>query len=325
MRLGWGWIGAVCWLVSGCADVEPLVSVAYDPELTHRLAARDALWPAACERPASRRIGVPGRLQKEPTPRPESRELALDLARAVQGLPRPFGKLFEAHVCALVLIHDAPFTGTLTLLEGDRARGIIVLNADNLQLPPNEWLSFKESSAFEPAPERAIRGLMAEPRENVRSVLLEFLVVHELAHILDAALPKDGLIQSFKSLSWPRSDALARTPFLHYPQRISAQPLPDELLEPYYRLIAQGAFASPATVSNDKEDFADSLATFTHTVLRGRPWRLEVLRNGQRVLELETCWAEPRCREKRGLLEALLRRWRGDAWAGRAGPADVLR
>src|SRR4051812_38247460 len=101
MRPGWGWIAAVCWLVSGCADVEPLVSVAYDPELTQRLAAPDALWPAACQRPASRRIGLPGRLQKEPTPRPESRELALDLARVVSGLPRPFGKLFEAHVCAL--------------------------------------------------------------------------------------------------------------------------------------------------------------------------------------------------------------------------------
>ena len=325
MRLGWGWIGAVGWLISGCVDVEPLVSVAYDSELLQRLAARDPLWPAACERPASRRIGLPGMLQKEPTPRPESPELAEELARVVSGLPRPFGKLFAAHVCALVLIHDAPFTGTLSLLEGDSARGIIVLNADNLKLPPNEWLSFKESSAFEPRAERSIRGQMAGPKENLRSVLLEFLVVHELAHVLDRALPEDALIQRFKSLSWPRSDALARTPLVHYPQRKQLQPLPDELLEPYYRWIAQGAFASPATVSNSVEDFADSFATFTHTVLRGRPWRLEVLRNGQRVLELETCWAEPRCREKRGILEALLRRWRGDTWAERRGPAYVLR
>lgn len=316
MRRAWWRIGAVCWAAGGCLDVEAQISVAYDPELPQRLVAkdpaRDAEWAAACDREPSERLGLPAALQREPSPRSVPRQLAVDLTKAVKGLPRPFAKLFRKHVCAVVLMHGAPMSGTLMPLAGDRSHSVILLNVDNLSLPPNEWLSFKESSAFEPAPERFIRGKMAHPDENVRSVLLEFLLVHELSHVVDQAFPEDPLIQEFKRVSWPRRDALVISPFIHYPQRVNAQPLPDAQLEPYYDLIAQGAFASPATVANAKEDFADSVATFLHTVLRRRPWQLEVLRNGKVVRKLQTCWAEPRCADKRRIVEALLRRWESE-------------
>ncbi len=42
-----------------------------------------------------------------------------------------------------------------------------------------------------------------------RRVLMEFLLVHELGHVFDAAFPERLLIDDFKSISWPRRDALA--------------------------------------------------------------------------------------------------------------------
>jgi hypothetical protein len=129
---------------------------------------------------------------------------------------------------------------------------------------------------------------------------------------VDAAFPEHLLINDFRSISWPRRDALAETPLIHYPARKHLTPLPDARVEAYYDLIAAGAFASPATVSNEKEDFAESLSTFTHTMIRGRPWELEVHRDGKLVRTLHTCWAEPRCSRKRAIIELLLERWSND-------------
>jgi hypothetical protein len=102
---------------------------------------------------------------------------------------------------------------------------------------------------------------------------------------------------------------LANTPLIHYPSRKHLTPLPDARVEAYYDLIATGPFASPATVSNEKEDFAESLSTFMHTIIRGRPWELEVHRDGKLVRQLHTCWTEPRCSRKREIIETLLQRW----------------
>ncbi len=303
-------LAACLWLaLAGCVDVEPQVSFAYDPELPSRLVVENAAWPEACERSPSERIGLPPALPHEPNPRPVPEDFVVDLAKVIRGLPRPLARLFEQHVCAVVLMHGSPMTGTLMPLAADGTRSIVLLNVDNLNLSPNAWLTYKESSAFAPAARRSIGGTLAEPGEETRAVLLEFVLVHELGHVFDAAFPDHILIDEFKRISWPRSDALADAPLVHYPQRKNLSPLPDDKLEPYLDLIASGPFASPATVSNAKEDFAESLATYTHTVIRRRPWRLAVLRNGQQVRELGSCWAKPRCSEKRRILETLLQRW----------------
>lgn len=296
-------------LAAGCTQPEPQVSLAYDPQLMTRLVTENAGWPPLCARDPAERLGVPLLLHSESGYRPVPPAFVKDLLRVVKGLPRPFARLFERHVCAVILMHGAPMTGTLMPLAQESTRSIIMLDVDKLSLSPNEWLAFKESTAFQTAPNRVIRGKMAEPGENVRRVLLEFVLVHELGHVVDAAFPDHQLINDFKKVSWPRQDALARTPLLHYPERRSTPPLPDQHLDAYYALIGAGAFASPAAVSNAREDFADSLATFTHTVMRGRPWELEVHRDDQLVRKLTPCWAEPRCREKRAILEALIRRW----------------
>lgn len=296
----------------GCSAPEPQLSFAYGPQLTRGLAASSAEWPAACERPPSERVGLPPALRREPQQRPVDAALVADLVHAVGQLREPFARLFQRHVCAVVLMHGAPMTGTLALVEGVADRGIILLNVDNLTPPNGDWLALKEATVFAPAPGRVLRGTMAWPDESPRRALLDFLLVHELAHVVENLHPDDPLISAFSRLSWPRRDGLALTPLVHYPGRLGKAPLPDELLEPYYDLIASSAFPSPAAIANAREDFADSVSTFMHTMQRGRPYRLDVYRNGRHSRQLNTCWEEARCAEKRRLLEALLQRWAKD-------------
>lgn len=299
-------------VASACQESEPVLSLGYESSLSKRLVASSAAWPKACARDPEDRIGLAAPVPDGTQARPVPRELVSDLRAVVEGLPRPFARLFERHVCAVILMHDAPMTGTLMPLADERTQSIILLDVDKVMLSPNEWLAFKESSAFESVPGRVISGKMADGGDSTRRVLLEFLLVHELGHVVDTAFPDHLLLDDFRSISWPRADALARTPLIHYPQRKHVLPLPDRHLEPYYDLIAAGAFASPATVSNAQEDFAESLATFMHTIMRGRPWELEVHRDGALVRKLQSCWNEPRCSRKRQLIELLLERWSTD-------------
>jgi hypothetical protein len=287
----------------------PAISFEYDDALARRLTERNEAWPDACASHPRERIGLDTVLHRESSVRPVPLDLTEDLVRVVEGLPRPFFELFERHVCAVVLMHGAPMTGTLSSLDSDRTRSIILLDMDKLQLSPNEWLAFKESSAFAVQPDTVITGTLTGPSDNPRRVLIEFLLVHELGHVLDTAFPQHLLIDDFKSISWPRQDALADAPLTHYPSRKGQDPLPATQLETYYDIIAAGAFSSPATATSPKEDFAESLATFMHTVMRDRPWQLQVRRKGKVVRQISACWAEPRCRAKRDILEELLRRW----------------
>jgi hypothetical protein len=294
---------------AACQDAPPPVSYPYDSVLVQRLVAPNLAWPSACGRAPSERIGLPVGLAREKTSRPVSAEFAAELADVIDALPRPFARLFERRVCAVVLMHGSPMSGTLAALASDSSRGLIFLDVDALNRTANAWMGFKESTPFMLGEQRSIRGKLADPADDSRRLLLEFVLVHELAHVADHTSPRDPAILKFEDQSWPRRDALAEAPFAHYPERHGRAPLPDALVEPYFELIATGAFASPATVANAGEDFADSVATYMHTVMRGRPWQLSLYDAGQLVMQLNTCWEEPRCHEKRALIEELLVRW----------------
>jgi hypothetical protein len=327
--LALGWAAAT----GGCEERPPQLSFAHDHELSRRLAASSVHWSAACSRVPEDRVGLPPaiyaasllrnpdleqessqRLEQQQL-RPVPADLVQDMVTVVRKLPQPFAKLFQRHVCAVVWMHGAPMTGTLKLLEGDDQHGIILLNVDNLQSSADEWLSFKETSVFEPNPEREIRGVMAAPGGEQRTVLLEFLLVHELAHVLDGVFNEDPLIAEFKRVSWPRTDLLAGVRTMHYAQDRGGEPLPDDQLEAYFNATSAGAFCDPSATDNPMEDFAESVSSYLHGVLRGRPWKLEAWRRGQLVRALSLCWGQERCREKQRILEALLRRWDKDGVA----------
>lgn len=306
------WLGLAL-LGVGCRSVDPELSLPYALGLTKEVVKSDDAWREACKLPPGERIGLPAPVELAAKQgrevRPVAPELVLELRRVIEGLPTPIARLFDRHVCGVVLVHGSPMSGTLAMLAQDPARGIIVLDVDKLLLRPNEWMTFKESSPFLLEPDQRIVGKLAEPADDVRSVLLEFLLVHELGHVIDSAEQESPLVASFKRIGWPRTDALAEQPLIHYPARKRTSPLPAQHVEPYFDLIAGGPYASPAAVSGDHEDFADSLATFVHTVLRGRPWQIELYQDGQLRRRLTSCWTEPRCKDKRALLEGLLERW----------------
>lgn len=303
-------LAGLAWLAAGgCGRSEPVTSFRYDPAFPNRLASAGAGWEGACERRPSQRIGLPPGLHQEQQSALAPPGFVDDLREVIEDLPRPFARVFERHVCAVVPMYGAPMTGTLAMLAEQQGRALIYLNVEALSLLPDRWLEFKESSPFELGPEYRLAGTLAERDENVPRVLIELVLVHELGHVVDMAHKGDPTIAEIKRLSWPLPLAMAERPVVHYPERKGLPRLPGALSPSIYEFVASGAFPSPSALDNAEEDFAESIATYMHSVMRRRPWRLELARGELPIVTLRSCWDEPRCATKRKLIEALLPRW----------------
>lgn len=239
--------------------------------------------------------------------RPVSAALVRDLRQAIGALPPPVARAFERHVCRVVLVTGLRAAGTLKMLEDDPSRGVIVLNLDYLELSADAWMSAKEASFFEAEAGLSIVAHMAA--ESDRGALAEFVLTHELGHVLHSVFDGDPTLERLLDISWPRKDDLAGFRSYAYAELRDQKPLSAQLVEPFYQMLAASSFPSLTGAGHRNEDFADSLSTYAHAVLSGRPWAVEVYRGEARTARLEACWDEARCREKRAALEEFLSRF----------------
>jgi hypothetical protein len=298
---------ALLLVVSGC---EPEVT-AIEMELYQVTATGSPFQSTDCGGGPTERVGMePAFIDRHyPTTaqRPVSQDLAFDLRRAIVDLPLPIAGAFARHVCRVVLVTGLRSAGTLKMLEDDPSRGVIILNLDYLEQSADAWMSAKEASFFEPEAGLSIVAHMAAEPDRV--ALLQFLLTHELGHVLHSALTEDPAVERLVGLSWPRTDGLAGRGLIPYAGLRDESPLGAQLVEPFYRMLSESSFPSLSAAAHRNEDFADSIATYAHAVLSGRPWSVEVYRGSERTAWLDACWDEARCSEKRDALENFLERF----------------
>lgn len=290
------------------AAVTKVTAIRFSPTLVSRISKANLV--EFCRKAKRDRIGLPAELLShnsgEDVRTTVASDLANDLRAAIAELPAPLAHAFDRHVCSVVFVTGLGATGVTAQLASEPSRSVILLNVDNLDRSANAWVSFKESSFFSEAHGLAIVGKMTERPDKSRQVLLGYLIAHELGHVLRDALPNDPHIASFDRACWPRKDAFKDLSLRPYAALHGADSLHEINLEPLYDFILASCFPSLTAAMNPGEDFADSLALYSHSVLLGRPWQVSVYRDGELSRRLESCWREPRCAEKRQALERFL-------------------
>jgi hypothetical protein len=295
------------WLLGAGCEPERL---ALEAELSDLRTLSAAPLRDSCEKAPADRIGLDAEFLDERYPstprRPIPPQTLQALRLAIERLPPPVARAFERHVCRVVLVTGLRVLGSIAMLKDDAERGLIALNLDYLDQSADAWMSFKEASYFSPAPDLAIVGHLA-PDED-RGALLEFVITHELGHVLDSAFNERPEVANFHAISWPRDDSLESLQLVPYAMLRDWKPVQDRWVEDLYRFVATSSFPSLTSLSNRNEDFADSLALYVHVVLAGRPFHVSVYRGDVLSAQLDSCWNEPRCEEKRAALEAILAR-----------------
>ena len=122
-------------------------------------------------------------------PQPAARDHPLKavLTQMLHNLPEQMLRLAEAHVKAIYLV-DGNFGSARTEAVMDEAGrvvgGYMVMNTAALARTANEWISWRERSAFRSNETLQVKVTLEAPEADTQENALEFLFLHELGHIL---------------------------------------------------------------------------------------------------------------------------------------------
>ncbi len=255
-----------------------------------------------------------------------------DVKAALADLPLEVNLLFVDRLAGIFLLDDMGGTGFTDFVvdaAGHPAGGFIVLDASVLQkYTANQWASWKENTPFKPDAQWRLDARIENAPQDTRRNAIQYILLHELGHVLSVGgimhpswvlEPKEVQTPDaypFFHLSWRIDEQSNRfiTPFdSAFPQRVNVgyyfgAKLAGAEMSPTYANLAKTNFPSLYAATRPGDDFAEAFASYVHVVLMGRPWEITLSRGGEAVQVFKACWEEPRCAEKRKLLEG---------WVGR--------
>jgi hypothetical protein len=245
---------------------------------------------------------------------------------ALNGLPPKVLKLLESKLVGIALVHNlgsSGYTDKVFNSENIAVGGFIVLDVDRLNQTANEWASYRDSTAFVTNKQYGLRTVIADDDNNTVLTTIQFLVLHELAHVYSigetlhpdwASDPTTVELEdySFARLSWLNSadnnsysslfDGMfsLRGQIAYYQDRA----LPASKIATVFNRFQHSNFNSLYSTTSLWEDFAESFAIYVHSNMMNRPYYSEYLVNGERKDFLSPCFQD-RCVDKAQVIESL--------------------
>lgn len=257
-----------------------------------------------------------------------------DVKAALADLPTEVNLLFVDKLVGIFLVEDLGGTGFTDFVNdasGQPVAGLIVLDAKVLdRFTANEWATWKENTPFKPDPAWRLEARIATAAQDNRRNAIQYILLHELGHVLSIGgnvhppwtqQPRDVAAAEaypFFNLSW-RVDAgenrFATRFDSEFPQRTNVNyyfgaKLAGAAMGVTYSNLMKTNFPSLYAATRPGDDFAEAFASYVHVVLMERLWEITVTRGGEVVQVFKACWEEPRCADKRKLLEDLAGRRR---------------
>jgi hypothetical protein len=256
-------------------------------------------------------------------------DLLLDLKCAIHGMPAAVIGALQEVLLGIYFARDigsSAITDVVVDENGNALGSVVVLDLDIfVSRRANEWATWKENTPFSRAGSRTLEVKIAEPDDDTRSNAIQFLLLHEFGHVLTAGrrflpiwwLPPEFMTSTsdyeFLQLGWRISAEKAIVPRAEEEfagrQAVSyygdAQ-LDDHAMLAIYQGLQGTSFASLYASTNAYEDFAETFATYVHSVLMKRPFRVRIYRGAVVEHETDDFWSSSRSAPKRAFISQLL-------------------
>ncbi|MDH4120567.1 MAG: hypothetical protein OEV94_02530 [Deltaproteobacteria bacterium] len=259
--------------------------------------------------------------------------LAAEVKAMLEELPPDVRKLADRYLTAVYLVEGDHGTATTEAVRDKDGRwrlSYIVLNLSALDKTANQWGTWKESSAFRAAPGYTLRMTLETAKTDDLRGAIRFIFLHEMGHVVGQArgihpswedsapltpqdfekkksvsiLPISWRLENGKAVSvWKEKYPLLGQ--LDYYEFEKARLSLDQALKAY-KSVAGSDFPSLYGATNLYDDFAESFVVYVHTRLLNKPYRVEVLRDGQSLFILRSCIERGTCTAKAGLVQAAL-------------------
>lgn len=255
-----------------------------------------------------------------------------DLQAAMNEIPAEVWRLATHRLVGIYFVENlggSGYTDYVLDKRGAPSHGFVVMDYAVLRtLQANAWATWKENTPFKAwtPGTQTLSATIAAPANNNRKSAIQYILLHELAHVIsvgrnvhpnwDAPPPLPNPIgrYPFFDLSW--SVATSKKDYLshfdaQWPQRkdvvyYRAPKLDKSDMVPTYQNLAKTNFPTLYAATHPGDDFAESFVSYVHTVRMGKPWNIIIGHGDKTVLRLDSCWEEKRCAQKRKALETIL-------------------
>ena len=256
-------------------------------------------------------------------------EFISEVKAALAELPLPVKRLINAKLAGIYFVDNFGGTGFTDMLfdaSGRPVAGFVVLDPSVLKQTANDWATWKENTPFMPSQRFRLVAEIEEASQNTRKNAIQYILLHELGHVISIGgsihpswnvAPKEVTTLSsypFFQLSWIRAQdgnsyesvfdaAFAqRKDIVYY---FGARLASGQMLRTYDNLERTN-FVTLYGATRPGDDFAEAFANYVHTVLMKRPFAIRIYQDATQVKVFNACWNQPRCAEKKRLLENLL-------------------
>ncbi|HEX4333593.1 MAG TPA: hypothetical protein VH040_15750 [Usitatibacter sp.] len=246
-------------------------------------------------------------------------------------LPQSVKRRLSERLAGIYLAEDfggTGFTDTIADDSGRKVAAFVVLDPNVLEKrTANEWGTWKESSPFTPDPRYALREKLEDAAHDNRRQAIQYILLHELGHVLSVGghfhpdwnfTPSQvppGESDPFFDLSWTLdrakneyvskyAETLPEAKQVRY--YFGARLAPTDMARTYEHL-EHTPFPTLYATTHPGDDFAEAFANYVHVVMLGKPFEITIVEDGKIVKRYGPCWDEPRCAEKRKILEEFLR------------------
>lgn len=251
--------------------------------------------------------------------------LRADLREAIGGMPAVILDLVSPLLLGVCLGRNLGSSGVTDIVvdpSDNRILGcIVLLDVDCFTgHTANSWATHKENLPFLSNGSVALDVTIAEPEQDTRAGALQFLLLHEFGHVLSADasfLPRwweqvPDAPFAFLDLSWEVSplQRLTPRPGADFPLRAQVDfygqnKLDNDAILTAYAGLEGSSFPSLYGATNPYDDFAECFATWVHSEIMQRPFKLRVDFDGVPQAYLDSFWASPRSHAKRAFMRAL--------------------
>jgi hypothetical protein len=303
-----------------------------------------AYWRAAMARPVEERIGpaprelvellaldnVRHRMPHTPRAAALSDDFLADVRTAFMGLPETLRRRAAEKLAGIYFADDMGSTGFADQVydaAGVPRAAFVLLDASVLrEHTANGWATWKENTPFRPDPALRLEAVIEDSVHDNRASAIQYILLHELAHVVSvggdlhpnwnlapARVPSTRAF-AFFGQSWfiSRHDQDYASHFdAAFPQRkdivyYGAARLPASAMQSVYERLERTNFPTLYAATHPADDFAESLASYVHTVMMQKPFEIRLYRDGAIAARYGSCWSEARCAGKRRILEAML-------------------
>jgi hypothetical protein len=256
-------------------------------------------------------------------------DLLFDVQCAMKGMPAVVISMLQ-HVLLGVYfargLGSSAVTDVVVDENGNIIGSVVALDLDIvLSRRANEWATWKENTPFARAASMTLDVQIAEPEDDTRANALQFLLLHEFGHVLTAGkrflptwwlppeLMKSTSDYAFLELAWqispdkkilPKAEEefAGRSTVSYY----AGGELDDSAMLALYQGLQETSFATLYASINAYDDFAETFATFVHSVLLGKPCRIRICCDGEVRLEAANYWSSSRSAPKRAFMAEML-------------------